>query len=236
MPVYLIRQGVTGPVKIGVANDVVKRLRQLQTNQPIALRLIRVLEGDRDAEVALHRRFHSLRLNGEWFAYAQEMADGDLGLTDLPIPLVKRNFGRGYPENAWGRERCLHDEILAIIGGPAALGRRMRLPPWEVVPGLINQRYWSATVLLLIDAGRHDITIDMLFAAQEARVEANRKIHEHNAKLDEQHKAQLTARREREWLEKNGPSAAWWPLPEPEEQEPVEQPETLSAPVEGAAA
>lgn len=236
MPVYLIRQGVTGPVKIGVANDVVKRLRQLQTNQPIALRLIRVLDGDRDAEITLHKRFHSLRLNGEWFSYAPEMADGDLGLTDLPIPLVKRNCGRGYPENAWGRERCLHDEILAIIGGAPALGRRMRLPPWEVVPGLINQRYWSATVLLLIDAGRHDITLDMLFAAHEARIEANRKIQEHNAKLERQHNARLTERREREWLEKHGPSAAWWPLPEPEETDPVEGPDATQPPVDGAAA
>jgi hypothetical protein len=215
MPVYLIRQGLTGPVKIGVANDAVKRLRQLQTNQPIVLRIVRLLEGDRAEEAALHQRFQGQRLKGEWFTFCAEM-DGDLGLADLPIPMVRRNFGRGHADNAHGRERQLHDEILIAIGGASALGRRMRMPPWEVAPNLIKQRYWSATVLLLVDAGRHDITLDMLFEAQAATAEANRHIREHNARIEKKRLEDIDARRERDWVEKHGAAAAWWALREPE--------------------
>lgn len=230
MPVYLIRQGVAGPVKIGVAHDVVKRLRQLQTNQPIPLRIVRLLEGGRSEESLLHERFAAQRLNGEWFNYVADMSNADLGLADLPIPLIKRNSGRGYPDNAYGHERCLHHEILTAIGGADALGRRMRQPPWEVVPGLINQRYWSATVMMLIEVGRLDITLDILFEAQAARLAANQSIAEHNAKIEIARRAEQLIRRERDWIAKNGPTAAWWQIAEPEEANHIQPPS------EGAAA
>lgn len=217
MPVYFIRQGVAGPVKIGVANDAVKRLRQLQTNQPIPLKIIRLLEGDRAEEAKLHTRFAAQRLNGEWFSYSADMSAADLGVADLPIPFVKRSYGRGYPENAWGREHCLHREILTAIGGPEALGRRMRQPPWEVVPGNISPRYWSAVAMMLIEVGRHDITLDMLFEAQTARLAEAKTIEERNAKIEASRLSAERLRKERDWVAMHGPAAAWWPLTEPEE-------------------
>lgn len=223
MPVYLIRQGITGPVKIGVATDAVKRLRQLQTNQPITLRLVRLLEGGRAEEAALHQRFATRRMSGEWFSYSTEM-EGDLGLKDLPLPTIRRNCNRNYPDNAYGRERRLHDEILAIIGGAEALGRRLRQPHWEVAPGLIRQRYWSATSLLLIDAGRHDITLDMMFEARAATEEASQRIREHNARIEKDRAEKSWLQRERMWVEKHGADAAWWDLRQADEAEPVEVP------------
>lgn len=213
--VYLIRQGVTGPVKIGVAKDVVKRLRQLQTNQPVPLRIIRVLEGDVAVERALHARFSALRLKGEWFTFSPEMIGADLCCPDLPIPLVRRNYPT-YPDTAWGRERSLHAEILIAIGGAETLARRMRLPPWEVAPGDINQKYWSAAVLMLNDAGRYDVTLDVLFEARRLVDEEHHANLERNAASEKARQDGYRAKREQEWIAKHGEAAAWWPLSSPD--------------------
>ena len=65
--VYFIRIGEDGPIKIGLTDDVKRRLEQLQTANPEALRLIACVPGDRRLEAHLHRRFTSDRINGEWF-------------------------------------------------------------------------------------------------------------------------------------------------------------------------
>ncbi len=230
MPVYFIRQGVTGPVKIGVAADIVKRVRQLQTNQPVPLRIIRVVEGDPVVERELHRRFHSLRVSGEWFNFDPAMMSKDLALADLPIPLARKYKQHVFPENAWGREHLLHRELLLVIGGADALAKRLRLPPWEVVPGIISQRYWSASVLLAIEAGRSDITLDMLFEAR-ALVEAEqKKINEHNAKIAADNCAGHILRRELEFIKQYGLSAVWWNLSDKMKVELVEQAGTSQVP------
>ena len=55
--------------KIGIANDVESRLAQLSTGNPFQLQLINVY-GFENAEVvekAIHQRFSSDRVRGEWF-------------------------------------------------------------------------------------------------------------------------------------------------------------------------
>lgn len=65
--VYIVQQeGPDGPVKIG-HGDVGSRLRTLQTGNGRELRLLRVLEGGRAEEEALHKRFAMARRRGEWF-------------------------------------------------------------------------------------------------------------------------------------------------------------------------
>jgi hypothetical protein len=220
MPVYFIRQGLTGPVKIGVAGDVVKRLRQLQTNQPITLHILRVLDGDRSLEAALHEKFSLQRLSGEWFNFSDDMLKSGHGADDLPIPHVKRNYGRNYfVDSAHGRQSALHEEILAIIGGADTLARRLKLPPWEVVRGNINQNYWSAAILLLNDVGRSDITLDMMFAARDEVIAQQKKIDEQTALGYEQQRARWDAEKEQKWVEKHGAGNAWWPLSESQEGE-----------------
>lgn len=69
--VYFIQKGY-GSVKIGVADDPERRLRELQTGNHGALHLIAKLPCPSRAaafamERELHERFQSDRLNGEWF-------------------------------------------------------------------------------------------------------------------------------------------------------------------------
>ena len=56
-----------GPIKIGVATDVKKRLSGLQTGCPFKLFVLATMAGDNSEEYKLHNKFQHLRLNGEWF-------------------------------------------------------------------------------------------------------------------------------------------------------------------------
>lgn len=81
MPVYMIRQGARGPVKIGVARDVAKRLATMQTGNHEQLTLLRSFDGSVAEERALHRKFADHRLAGEWFSFTKAML-GDVGLVE----------------------------------------------------------------------------------------------------------------------------------------------------------
>ena len=70
---YAIQHGEGGPVKIGVAKNPAKRLRDLQIGNPVTLNGIaawRCLPGD---EAELHELFGEARLRGEWFWPTHEL-------------------------------------------------------------------------------------------------------------------------------------------------------------------
>lgn len=71
--VYFIQQGTDGPIKIGHTKNVDRRLRSLSTGSPVALHVLALTPGGEREERALHRRFDSLRMQGEWFAPAPEL-------------------------------------------------------------------------------------------------------------------------------------------------------------------
>ncbi len=81
MPVYLIRAGTRGPVKIGYSDDVPSRLMKMQADNHARLTVLRVLEGGLAEEAMLHARFTGSRLHGEWFRFSKVMR-GDLGMED----------------------------------------------------------------------------------------------------------------------------------------------------------
>jgi hypothetical protein len=230
MAVYMIRAGMGGDVKIGLAADPLKRLKALQTSNTAKLRLIRVLDGEADAEKALHRRFAALRKSGEWFAFAPEMLAKDIGYSDLPIPKGKREGT--YPETAYGRRRALHDEVRHCVGGFDAIARRIGVAPWIVADwdGL-DSGYFSAAVLVMRDQGHDHITIDMLWTAdedveREEEARAREATDTENERLHERHESC-----EKEWIKKHGAAGAWWELyqgNQPTEPQPVAEPEPLA--------
>lgn len=64
--VYFI-QAHCGAIKIGVANDIKKRLRVLQSGHPHELTLLAVTQGGVGMEGTYHWRFRAHRIRGEWF-------------------------------------------------------------------------------------------------------------------------------------------------------------------------
>jgi hypothetical protein len=65
--VYFAQLGDDGPVKVGTAVDVEKRLQTLQTAAPGKLSLRAQMAGGRALEKYFHKRFEPYRLHGEWF-------------------------------------------------------------------------------------------------------------------------------------------------------------------------
>jgi len=65
--VYFIESGSGGPIKIGIAIDVGKRLRQIQVGNPHPLAVLLEIPGGEEREGRLHALFREDRIHGEWF-------------------------------------------------------------------------------------------------------------------------------------------------------------------------
>lgn len=72
--VYFIKHGRRMVVKIGVSNNVDKRLSALTTSSGERLTCIATIEGGYGLEKALHRQFAKYRIKGEWFKLEGELA------------------------------------------------------------------------------------------------------------------------------------------------------------------
>lgn len=72
--VYVIGEPGSPIVKIGVSNDVQRRLREIQANSPIPLKVLWTSPGGLALERALHQHFADQRTHGEWFAFDADPA------------------------------------------------------------------------------------------------------------------------------------------------------------------
>lgn len=98
--VYFIQCGDAGPIKIGIAQNVERRLADLEIASPYPLRLLGVVSGGQEREGELHRRFASQILKGEWFSPSSELLGYieihakpwvEIAATlDLPKPVFRR--------------------------------------------------------------------------------------------------------------------------------------------------
>lgn len=79
---YLVAADGTHLVKIGIAKDPMRRLRELQTGQPMDLRLLWSIAEDYERD--LHVHFDAYRVRGEWF---------DLTSLGDPVDVVKAAVG-----------------------------------------------------------------------------------------------------------------------------------------------
>lgn len=86
MPIYFIRAGEDGPVKIGWAVDPKQRLAALQTAHHEKLLILRVIDGEQAEEQELHRRFSQHRIRGEWFRFVDAMLAPDPLALPIPAP------------------------------------------------------------------------------------------------------------------------------------------------------
>ena len=73
--VYFIQDKMSNMIKIGKANDVEKRLKQLQTSCPYELELLSYIPGDESLEKDIHKKFSEYRHRGEWFMPKKEIFD-----------------------------------------------------------------------------------------------------------------------------------------------------------------
>lgn len=69
-------------VKIGYSRDPNKRLKKLQTGNPVKMKIIATLPGAYKTEDGLHEAYRKLKVRGEWFKYKGNLKDGVRALTD----------------------------------------------------------------------------------------------------------------------------------------------------------
>lgn len=119
--IYFVQAGVDGPVKIGRAADINKRMSGLQTGSAESLTLLREVAGGVLVEKWLHKKFHEHAIRGEWFMFAPEMltiavpealqdADGDCR-KDQQLPPK----GIAPEMERWGRLQHAYEKGIALI-------------------------------------------------------------------------------------------------------------------------
>lgn len=103
MPVYFVRAGNTGAVKIGCTSEAcfAARIAAIQVGNPDRINVIRTVVGGIDVEAQIHHRFAANRLRGEWFTFDPDMM-GDLGAPDWTPPAAATY---AYKGRAWTPER-----------------------------------------------------------------------------------------------------------------------------------
>lgn len=89
MPIYFAKVDGRPEIKIGFTIcDILHRLSGLQNGNVSTVRCVRLMDGEKRDELALHRRFAANRVRNEWYMPHPDMF-GDLGLPDLEIPPLR---------------------------------------------------------------------------------------------------------------------------------------------------
>lgn len=73
--VYFVSAPELGLVKIGFSTDLAARFDALAHGSPVELRLLHAEPGSEERERSFHERFDLLRVRGEWFRIAGDLAD-----------------------------------------------------------------------------------------------------------------------------------------------------------------
>lgn len=114
MPVYFIQDSGTRRIKIGYAEDVVRRMATLQTGASSRLVLLLVVPGDGRLERRLHKRFARSRRRGEWFRPDPEVLRFMLGAAGQAV---------GGPPPAPSLSPS-DEEVAALVRDAAAAAER----------------------------------------------------------------------------------------------------------------
>jgi Meiotically up-regulated gene 113 len=72
--IYVVKRPDRRLVKIGVTDNVHRRVKSLQTAAGCELELLLSFPGEREDEQLLHKEFAEYRQRGEWFTYARPLA------------------------------------------------------------------------------------------------------------------------------------------------------------------
>lgn len=161
MPVYVIRAGEHGPVKIGYAEDVALRMAKMQADNHERLILLREFEGGLAEEASLHIRFNDLRISGEWFSFSRLMM-ADLGLADRAI---KRADALEQLRELYRRPASTKrvDDILSGIG--PSFGDRLRAA--RIASGMSQlqleaKAHLGRSVVTRFEGGTREPSLDVL--------------------------------------------------------------------------
>lgn len=98
--VYVIGPPSGGPLKIGIAGDPAKRLRQLQHASAVPLVAFHLCKfSKRSIAAQVEARAHAIlaadRMSGEWFACSTEQAEAAIGAASVWVKNRRVNVAAG---------------------------------------------------------------------------------------------------------------------------------------------
>lgn len=67
MTVYIVRAVGVNRIKVGVTDDLPRRLTELQAGCPVPLELVKAVEAGRDTEASIHGLMADFHCHNEWF-------------------------------------------------------------------------------------------------------------------------------------------------------------------------
>ncbi len=96
---YVTDSDRPGQVKIGLTNNLDRRMAELRTSGVVKgqLTLLAVELGDRMAELNRHTKFSGMRLDGEWFTYGAPIIFHVMELDQVPVPFDRKTDAHRMP-------------------------------------------------------------------------------------------------------------------------------------------
>lgn len=91
--VYFIQEGDNGPIKIGKAVSVERRLNSLQTAHHKGLTILQVIPGGAERESKIKKDLIKFKIKGEWFQPMPEVFEYMRSVRDIEYELLN---GRPY--------------------------------------------------------------------------------------------------------------------------------------------
>lgn len=140
--VYFFQSGESGPIKIGVTNNIRRRRDMIQTGAVERIVNLGSYAGDKAEETALHVRFAAHRIRGEWFRPADELLEW-IGETVEREVKASEHPIVDHPLRRWRKRQCITlRDVAKMIGlSAAALSRYetgSRKPPAKHIPALVR--------------------------------------------------------------------------------------------------
>lgn len=133
MYVYFIQAGENGPVKIGVANSVERRLDQLQTGNHLKLTILKKIKclskiNAFYVESELHHEFRKYRIRGEWFKAlilkGEFESESHKEIKETAIIANKNQTIMDRCEKKWEKakiQRKLNQSVCETCGAPTTI-------------------------------------------------------------------------------------------------------------------
>jgi hypothetical protein len=153
MPVYFIQavDDQYGPVKIGYAADVHRRLIAIQTGSPLRLRIVAVMDGAQETEAAMHIRHRAARIDGgEWFRFTADIAADIAANPFRDVRSTKRAKGTVS-------DGMTHRDIIGLWPTCSACSRSIGLPEQNARKwaerNSIPVEYWRALIAAAAEMG-----------------------------------------------------------------------------------
>ena len=118
--IYFIRAGLSGPVKIGKADNIDDRLAALQTAHYEVLSVIRAIDGSYPQESWLRRRFADFWIRGEWHHFSPDMLTIEVPADTMTQPVGVSAILRDGPTPSTLIDRLGGTGAVARIAGSSA--------------------------------------------------------------------------------------------------------------------